>query len=553
MKDSPSFHKLPDEARIPDSRLLEGWGKHQRNADFEELVRRHLGLVQGIASRQLDPDQAEDVAQCVFAILARKAATLTEVLSLGAWLHRVTLLQCRSAVRTRMRDRRSREAAMETARTTAALDPLADAIPHLDAAIEDLSETDRELILLRYSEGLTFKEAAKRTGRNEAALRQQASRAVEKLGGMLRRRGVSVPVATLTTGLGIHLAGSSSASAAALVANAALASSGSISGSVLAGITFLTMTAKQSMITGAVLAALLVTGPLVWRADQIHRAEKSLSAATCVPDHERDKQSSRSAEAPTYMGKTKSDRSPKPLSGADRKRIMAAIPGLLQASVKDSVNDWLAKDSELEATRMARKLGLSPETEKEFRDLLIAERTRMVDATLFLDDETVDRAALRRESDARIDAWCAAKLTPDQLQARKDMNETRNSELAEKLASAAVEGIGDNLDLTEEQTARLHEAASAKAKRILEENAENKSCSFGLKVLTAPPSPPVEEQAGELLDRILEPSQRELWNAAVERDNSFGENIQERVICTLFEQMGKVMPSHEEQLGSSEK
>ena len=228
MEDSPPIQQPPVESGILDVQLLGAWVKHQRQADFTEIVRLHLGLVRGIARRQLDQDQAEDIAQRVFTILARKASSLGDLRSLSAWLHRVTLLQCRSAVRRKVRDRRNQEAAMETLRTADARDPLAEALPHLDAAIGDLSDSDRELILLRYSEGLTFSEAARRTGRKEAALRQQACRAVEKLSGMLRRRGVSVPAATLTTGLGVHLAGNSTASAALLVSSAALASAGTV-------------------------------------------------------------------------------------------------------------------------------------------------------------------------------------------------------------------------------------------------------------------------------------------------------------------------------------
>jgi hypothetical protein len=66
---------------ISDVQLLEAWVRHQRQADFTENVRRHLGLVQGIARRQLDEDSSEDIAQQVFAILARKASSLRSPLT----------------------------------------------------------------------------------------------------------------------------------------------------------------------------------------------------------------------------------------------------------------------------------------------------------------------------------------------------------------------------------------------------------------------------------------------------------------------------------------
>jgi RNA polymerase sigma factor (sigma-70 family) len=545
MQDCPPVQQPSVETGVPDARLLEAWVKHQRQVDFTEIVRRHLGLVRGIARRQLDRDQAEDIAQRVFTILARKASSLGELRSLSAWLHRVTLLQCRSAIRRKVRDRRNQEAAMETLRTADARDPLAEALPHLDAAIGDLSDSDRELILLRYSEGLTFSQAARRTGRKEAALRQQAGRAVEKLSGMLRRRGVSVPAVTLTTGLGVHLAGSSTATAALLVSSAALASTGGVGGFLLASITFLTMSVKQSIIAGAVVAALLVSGPLVWQASQIHRAEQSLAEVSRATEN-LEQTAVQSKEPSNRARRTKSDRSAKSLSEADRLRMMGAIPGIFMSNIKVSMNDWFERDAWMEARRTALALGLSPEMETELRDLLIAEHSRTVAGMDVADAERGDRATQRRDRDARVDAWFSAKLSPEQQQSRKRMDDTRTAALTEKLATTAVQGIAANVDLSEDQKARLYETAAAEVARSLDEKAYSNSFGLGLKVLYTTPSLPVEEEAGDLVSSILDPGQRELWKAAVERDRTFGESMQARVIGGVFEQLGKAKPTHEE-------
>jgi DNA-directed RNA polymerase specialized sigma24 family protein len=87
------------------------------------------------APLRLGESGADDTAQIVFAILARKAAALGGLRSLSAWLHRVTMLQCRNAVRRRRRERRSELAAMESAALSAARDPLQEALPYLDAAV----------------------------------------------------------------------------------------------------------------------------------------------------------------------------------------------------------------------------------------------------------------------------------------------------------------------------------------------------------------------------------------------------------------------------------
>jgi len=261
MPPKASAPPVPTTSEIPDTELLEAWVRHQRQQDFAELVRRHLGLVRGVARRQVGPDLADDATQMVFVILARKASGLTDLCSLGSWLHRVTMLQCKNMVRGKIRDRRNQRTAMENARLADGRDPLAETLPHLDAAICELSVSDRELIHLRYGEGLGFAEVALRTGRKEAALRQQASRALGKLGDLLKRRGVLVPAAALATLLGMSLTGKSSASSAAIISRAALASAATSGGSTFSLITLLIMSTKSYIVVGAALLALLA----IWR------------------------------------------------------------------------------------------------------------------------------------------------------------------------------------------------------------------------------------------------------------------------------------------------
>jgi RNA polymerase sigma factor (sigma-70 family) len=538
MHESPALQLPPAPSGIPDVELLAAWVRDQRQADFTELVRRHLGLVQGIARRQLDADQAEDIAQQVFAILARKAASLTDLRSLSAWLHRVTLLQCHSAVRLRMRDRRNREAAMETSRIAEARDPLADALPHLDDAISQLSNSDRELILLRYSEGLTFPEAARRTGRKEAALRQQASRALEKLSAMLLRRGVSVPVATLTTGLGLHLAGTSTATAAALVASEALTCLAGLTGTSLAGITFLTMTTKQSILAGAIAAALLISGPLIWRATQIHQAGQSTAAVSPSSLTGSQAGPSSSDNSVSQVPRPKAPRSAKPLSEVDRTRMMSAIPGIFEQNVKEAMTEWFERDAWVEARRTAGELGLSEAVETELRNFLISERSKLIEAMDLDDAEKVDHAARHREEDARLDAWFAARLTPEQSEGRRRMNEAGNLALIEKLATKAVQRTGANLDLSEEQKSQLFEAAAAKARLSLEE--KTYAYSFNMGITFTSNEVPLEERASDFVQTVLDPDQRELWNATLERDQVFGDVLQKRVIGGVLEQLRKV-------------
>ncbi len=295
---------VPATFEVPDTELLKAWVRHQRQADFTEIVRRHLGIVRGIARRQVGTDLADDTAQIVFAILARKASGLTELRSLGSWLHRVTMLQCRGVIRGQIRDRRSHQSAMESARLAGARDPLAELLPHLDSAVCDLPESDRELTHFRYGDRLTFSEVARRTGRSEAALCQQAGRALEKLGGLLQRRGVGVPVATVAAGLGITLTGTTSASAARSISTAAIASASMDGGFWIAWITLLTMSTKKCLFVVGLIAALVALLG-VWK----NRETKDLAGPDADSSTTSPQSGSSSPDTTSEPLKTKTDRS----------------------------------------------------------------------------------------------------------------------------------------------------------------------------------------------------------------------------------------------------
>ena len=88
--------------------LLRRFASGGDEAAFETLVNRHLGLVLGAARRQLGGDHhaAEDVAQQVFTLLARKAGRLLDHDCLAAWLHTATRMSCQTYIRTAVRRER---------------------------------------------------------------------------------------------------------------------------------------------------------------------------------------------------------------------------------------------------------------------------------------------------------------------------------------------------------------------------------------------------------------------------------------------------------------
>ncbi len=61
----------------PDADLLAQYARDNSGEAFAAIVERHIGLVHSVALRHTaNPQQAEDITQAVFIILARKAGTL---------------------------------------------------------------------------------------------------------------------------------------------------------------------------------------------------------------------------------------------------------------------------------------------------------------------------------------------------------------------------------------------------------------------------------------------------------------------------------------------
>src|SRR4051812_17406479 len=109
---------------MDDSELLRQYAQNRSEAAFTELVQRHLDVVFSAACRQVGGDvhRAKDVAQMVFADLARKAPALTAHTALVGWLYTSTHF---AAAKVRRNEQRRAEREKEAHAMHELLDPAA--------------------------------------------------------------------------------------------------------------------------------------------------------------------------------------------------------------------------------------------------------------------------------------------------------------------------------------------------------------------------------------------------------------------------------------------
>src|SRR5207247_6520885 len=130
----------------PDGELLRRYTETNSENAFAELVGRHLNLVYSAALRQVNGDAhlAQDVAQTVFADLARKAASLAHRPVLTGWLYTSAHFAAAKAVRTEQRRHTREEEAQLVNQLLCDPAPGLDwerLRPVLDAAMLELNET----------------------------------------------------------------------------------------------------------------------------------------------------------------------------------------------------------------------------------------------------------------------------------------------------------------------------------------------------------------------------------------------------------------------------
>ena len=246
-----------------DTQLLREYAREGSEAAFGEIVARYTNLVYSAVLRQVgSADIAEEVAQSVFTDLARKAPSLAGKLeengTIVGWLYRSSRYAVSKHLRAEQRRHNRESQAMQNLDSASSTSPDWERVrPVLDEAMADLSEEDRQAMLLRFFQNQGFQSVGAALGISDDAAQKRVGRALEKLRARLACHGITTTTALLSTVLSTNAIQTAPAGLAAKLAGASLA------GAAAKTATTLTIMTLPSFKTG-IIATGIAAGLAVW-------------------------------------------------------------------------------------------------------------------------------------------------------------------------------------------------------------------------------------------------------------------------------------------------
>lgn len=150
-----------------------------------------------VRSRVPEHEAVEDIMQNIALALVRQRESLADIQQMGSWLYQVAIKQVLMHRRSRGRLRRFQKTLAE--RTEAGVVPTTETCGPVDrvlaaekqdqvrAALEQLDELDRQVLMLKYSEGWSYRQLAEHMGVKEDTIEYRLARARKRLRTKLAR------------------------------------------------------------------------------------------------------------------------------------------------------------------------------------------------------------------------------------------------------------------------------------------------------------------------------------------------------------------------------
>ena len=250
---------------VDDTTLLRKFIEEHSEDAFRSFVERHFNFVYAVALRHAGSDThlAREIAQNVFIDAARKARVLAPRTTVLGWLYMSARFTAAALLRARSRriHHEQKAGAMNEILVAPSRSEINwdDLRPMIDEALAELSEPDREAILLRHFDDQNFAAVGAALGLGENAARMRVERALDKLRRRLARRGITSTAAALAATLASQPLIAAPAGMAAAVAGSSLAAAaggGGLAGVAMVRAMLFMNTGKTTLIALGMIAAL---------------------------------------------------------------------------------------------------------------------------------------------------------------------------------------------------------------------------------------------------------------------------------------------------------
>ena len=182
-----------DDAGIADAELIQQFLKHNNPAAFDAIMLRYQDMVYRICYRMLgDHDDALDVSQEIFVTCYRKIHQFSGKSKLSTWLYRMSVNHCKNLWRKKKRSVSTYAISIDDDNPGEDRSPVQIADNNPDPRthasdrelqnlvmekIHELKPDFREILILRYSEELSYEEIAEISGCSIGTIKSRLNRA----------------------------------------------------------------------------------------------------------------------------------------------------------------------------------------------------------------------------------------------------------------------------------------------------------------------------------------------------------------------------------------